>query len=190
MKRKIAKYLVTLGALLVLVACGLLIFDLIVSNCEQQDTSFLMEQIDSVLPDATKGTFTDGQMPVMEIDGQDIIAVVEIPAYAVRLPVGSTWEPKGVDVYPRCFSGSAYDNTMIIGGSDKDTQLNCLSKVDMGDEVIIKDMTGSVFTYEVDWVERSKSADISTLTDSKYDLTLFVRETYSLQYIIVRCVAK
>lgn len=190
MKRKIAKCVLVLGVLLVLAAAFLLIFNLISANSKQQNTDKLMQQIDSILPQSSTGTLSDQKMPVLEVNGQDIIAVVEIPAHDVSLPVGSTWDKKGIDAYPRRFSGSAYDRTLIVGGSDRKGQLDCLSKVDIGDIVTITDMTGAVFNYQVDWVDRADSANIETLTDSDSHLTLFVRDTYSLEYVIVRCIAK
>lgn len=189
MKMKIAKSAVILGVLLVLIASGVLIFNLLITSSEQQDTAKMLQQIDAILPESSVGTLSDSQMPVLEIEGQDIVAVLEIPKFSLSLPVGSTWDAKKVSAYPRCFSGSAYDRTMVIGGSDHEAQLDCLTVVDIGDEVTITDMTGAVFTYEVQRVDRCNSADETALTDADSHLTLFVRDTYSLQYIIVRCTA-
>jgi len=36
-------------------------------------------------------------------------------------------------------------------------------------------------------VERSRTADAAVIVEDGYDLTLFVRDTYSLEHILVRC---
>jgi len=129
-------------------------------------------------------------MPVLSVEGQDVVAVVELPAYGVRLPVGSTWDAGGVTAYPRRFSGSAYDRTLVIGGSDRAGQLDCLERVEIGDTVTVTDMTGGVFTYEVTRADRFDSAETEKLVDPATHLTLFVRDTYALEYVLVRCVMK
>ena len=51
-------------------------------------------------------------------------------------------------------------------------------------------MTGLVFHYVIDRIDRSASASEEILTAGNADLTLFVRNAYGLDYILLRCAAK
>ena len=65
--------------------------------------------------------------------------------------------------------------------------MDVLSVLELGDEILVTDLTGAVYTYCVERIDRSKSAEAEKLYDPEHDLTLFVRDTYGLDYIIVRC---
>lgn len=189
--RSISKWLLVAGSLLIVGSLVWLLVDYLAAENAEEETATLMEQLDELLPPPTEGiTSADTEMPVLAVAGRDVVAVVELPAYDVRLPVGNTWDASGVTAYPRRFYGSAYDRSLVIGGSDRAGQLECLTQVELGDTVTVTDMTGAVFTYRVERVDRSDSAETEKLMDPDTHLTLFARDTYSLEYVLVRCVAK
>ena len=183
---KAAKLLIFLGlALLALSLGGLLLLHL-GDNRGQKDAEALLQQLDTLLPAGHPGvpdTYRVPNMPTLEADGRDIVAIVEIPAYGLRLPVLASWDAGSALGIPRRFSGSAYDGTLIIGGSA--AQFACFAQIPAGTAVTVTDMTGAVFSYTVTRIGRSTSADAATLSGSK--LTLFARQTYSLEYILLRC---
>lgn len=147
-------------------------------------------QIEEVLPPKSEGVqeeYTDMEMPVLSLEEEDFCGLLTIPSYDRKLPVADTWDGKKVTAYPCRFYGTLYDGTLIIGGSDQEGQFDCLKWLENGSELIVTDMLGEEFTYTVREVERSKSAEAEVLTDETADLTLFVREAYSLEYIIIRC---
>ena len=191
--RKIGKVLFAAGALLVLASFGLLAFSQLRANAAKKETAAVVAELTSIFPERYPGvtdTFRNMDMPAMEINGQDYIGVVEIPAFGLSLPVGSQWNAGKVTSFPCRFWGTVYDGSLIIGGADQPGQFDCLSKLDLGTTVIVADMTGAEFTYGVSEIRRSKSADREVLMDDEADLTLFVRDAYELNYILVRCTAK
>ena len=105
----------------------------------------------------------------------------------MKLPIYSSWEDGSVAKYPCRFWGSAYDNSLIVGGSDRKGQFDFCSRLDLGDKIRITDMTGTEFSYEVVRIDRRKQADLQTFEEVDCDLTLFVRDSSTLNYIIVRC---
>ncbi len=160
------------------------------TNAEKEATR-LVGVLESLLPERTNDTTEAvGEMPVLAVEGQDMVALLEIPGCDLALPVGASWDARGTTAYPRCFSGSTYDRNLVVGGSDRQGQLECLDTIGLGATVTVTDMTGMVFTYAVVSIEQSKSADAEVLENDDYDLTLFVRDTYSLKYTLVRCIAK
>lgn len=127
------------------------------------------------------------EMPVLEIEGQDFSGIVDIPAFGLMLPIYNTWDSRKVTSFPCRFYGTVYDGSLIVGGSDQEGQFDCFEKIQNGSTVIITDMTGAEFYYTVVRIDRAKSAEADILINEDADLTLFVRDAYSLDYIIVRC---
>lgn len=186
-----SKLLMAVGLVLVLGGVGLFLFARLSATTAKAQATQMVAELNRLLPDRWAGNAdVTGQMPALSFDGQDVVALVEIPDYGVALPVGNQWSARGVTAYPRRFSGSVYDRNLVVGGADRLGQLDCLDVIEDGATVTVTDMTGGVFSYTVTRVERSKTAEAQVLTAGDYDLTLFVRDTYSLEYILVRCAMK
>lgn len=156
----------------------------------QKEAASVVSKINQVLPEKNagiEGEYTDPEMPAMEYDGTDYVCLIEVPAWGVILPVQNAWEPMKLICHPCRYQGSCYDGTLIVSGSNQAGQFAFCEKVDLGDAVIVTDMLGSQFTYQVQSIERSSSIEADRLYDASYGLTLFVRERFSNKYIIVRC---
>ena len=192
MKRRANLFLV-IGCLLVAGSLALLAYSSIHSAQAQKHNAEVVAQITTILPDRIDGVmdnYSNMEMPAMQIAGEDYIGLLEIPAFGLTLPIGSSWDAGKVTSYPCRFWGTVYDGSLVVGGADQAGQLDCLDQIWDGSVVTVTDMTGSVFRYMVSRVERSKSAQAEVLLDDAADLSLFVRDAYNLEYIIVRCMTK
>ena len=150
-------------------------------------TAVKMEQM---LPPKSVGlaeAYSISTMPILEISGVDYVALLEIPAFGLSLPVADKWDSSGLLDAPARFCGSAYNRTLAIGGVDYSYQFAFCDKIDNGSAVLVTDMTGVQFSYTVIRVDRSKNADNGWIINENYDLTLFCRDVYSMEYIAVRC---
>lgn len=182
-------FLQKLGTLLVFLSFSLLISLEIFEIWNTSAVEALTGQMISRLPPASEGDpqqYSDSEMPVMILDGKDFCALLRVPAFGVSLPVGNTWEEGSLSRYPHRFWGSAYDNSLVIGGSSQ--QFDFCGKLDIGDKILVKDMTGAEFSYETTGIERHPHADVETLLERQEDLTLFVRDDVSQGYIMIQCV--
>ena len=180
------------GCLLILGSFGLFAASQLQANRAADTAAELAVQLDALLPPRTSGiagSYTNTEMPALELSGQDFIGILEIPAFQRALPIGKNWDARKTDEFPRRFWGSAYDNSLILGGSNQKGQFDFISQIQNGDHVFVTDMTGTQFSYVVENIHRSKSAQADVLLDESAALTLFARETNSLDYIIVRCIA-
>lgn len=180
----------TAGVALILLSCLLLIGSEFLTARRQNTARELAAQIQSSLPAPVEGNpsdYSDPAMPILQIDGTDFSCLVEIPSFGVTLPVASQWDSSRVPHYPCRFWGSAYDNSLIIGGSGRKGQFDFCGRVDLGHKITLTDMAGSRFAYEVARIDRRKDADAATLQDEAWDLTLFMRDAATMDYIIVRC---
>ena len=155
-------------------------------NCQE-----VVVEMNKLLPDRTPGVpgaYSDSVMPVLEINGADYVALLEIPAQGVVLPVSDQWNSMGLSNSPARFSGSAYDKSLVIGGVDHPKQFGFCDEIEHGVVITITDMTGVQFSYIVSRIDRSKHAQTQWLQNEEYDLTLFCRSAYSMEYIAVRCI--
>lgn len=180
------------GCALILCSVAAVAVGAVQSRMAEKNARQIAEQIQAILPPVTPGItdqYSVMEMPVLELEGEDYIALVQVPAFGVSLPVRSGWSGVKIRKFPCRFHGTVYDGSLIIGGSDQQGQLDFLTRIQLGDAVLVTDMTGAQFTYKVSHIGRSSSASAEILMDETVDLTLFARVGYSMEYILVRCVA-
>jgi len=155
-----------------------------------KDAKATAEKLYSLMPepyDSFPDNRTSPAMPMVEIDGRNYIGILEIPAYGTSLPIGSQWDSGTVSEYPCRYLGSTYDSSLIIGGSDNKGQLDFVKKISNEDLITVTDTTGQRFTYKVTDIRRTKDVSTENLTSKEADLVLFARNTYSLDYTVIRC---
>lgn len=190
MKRRIPFLLILGTCLIVFSLCCVIVVQLRqydgVKNCQE-----VAMEMNKLLPDRTPGVpgvYSDSVMPVLEINGADYVALLEIPSQGVVLPVADQWNSMGLSNSPARFSGSAYDKSLVIGGVDHPRQFGFCDEIEHDAVLNITDMTGAQFSYIVSRIDRSKHAQTQWLQNEEYDLTLFCRSAYSMEYIAVRCI--
>lgn len=188
--RKASRVILVSGILLVLAGLILILYLGISTDRAVTETADAIAKLRELMPPERIGApedFTSMEMPSLELDGRDVIGLLSIPRLGTELPVAARWDKKTVISFPQRFSGSVYDGSLIIGGYDREGQLACLKLLDIGDEISLTDMTGAKFSYTVSKIERKRSAEKEVLSDPSSDLTLFVRDSGNMEYIVVRC---
>ena len=127
----------------------------------------------------------DDTMPALALDGTDFVGILEMPIYDSVLPVSNSWGQS--DRYPCRFSGSIYDGTMQIGATSQAGQYEFFREISVGDPLYFTDMEGNRYAYEVKNLRYEKHADAAALTREEAALTLFIKNIYAFEYIIVFC---
>lgn len=191
--RRNSRPIFILGCLLIVLSFALLLLLQVQTKQAERTNEEIVQTMEMILTDrreGTKGYNQETGMPALELHDEDFIALLEIPSYGLKLPVCNIWDKGKVVSYPCRFYGSASNGTLIIGGYDQTGQFDFFDRIPNDSVVTITDMTGTTFSYVVDRVERSTSADAEILIDDKADLTLFVRDAQVLEYIILRCTMK
>lgn len=191
--KKSSKFIFSLGCLLIVSSMVLLLLLQAKTKQAEHDNAEIVQMMEAILTDYSQGskdTERQMEMPVLELQDEDFVSLLEIPSYGLKLPVCNDWNKGKVVSYPCRFSGTAYDGSLVIGGYDQLGQFDCFDRIWDGTMVMLTDMTGTVFSYEVERVERSQTAEANVLLSDKSDLTLFVRDAQLLEYIILRCVMK
>lgn len=115
-------------------------------------------------------------MAAVEIDGIDVIGLLELPGRGIKLPVSAEWDSSEQSFRPARFMGSVYDGTLIVGGRSEDGNFDFIDQLDAGEELTFTDMIGRVFRYMVRKICHADNARAETLADTESALTLFVKK--------------
>ncbi len=157
-------------------------------NSSIQKSETYVETLRTLIPEpqgAVPEERRDNSMSVLSIDGADFVGIIEMPRYESALPVGADWG--NLTKYPRRFDGSIYNGTLQIGATTQKGQYDFYRDISVGDSVFFTDMEGNRFSYTVTDIRYKKNADQSTLQCKDTSLTLFVKNVYAFEYVIIYC---
>ena len=136
---------------------------------EETNTAALLEEVE--IPDYLLNP--DMEMPVENIDGIDYIGVLRIPTLELELPIISEWSYQKLKIAPCRYSGSAYQDDLIIAAHNYNSHFGNLKNLREGDTATFTDMDGNVFTYEMVELEILQPTDIEGMESGEWDVTLF-----------------
>ena len=141
----------------------------------------LIPEPQSAIPEERR----DNTMSILSLDGTDFVGILEIPRYDSAVPVCANWGD--VSQHPCRLSGSVYDRTMQIGGTSQKGQYDFYREISTGDAVYFTDMEGYRYAYSVTDIRYEKHADQSALQREEAALTLFIKNIYGFEYIVIFC---
>ena len=121
----------------------------------------------TTLPDVRR------EMPVKTINGRDYIGVLSIPSLELELPVISQWDYPALKVAPCRYSGSLYQNDLILCAHNYASHFGKLKQLRSGDTVLFTDMDEHVVTFQMVERETLNPMDAEGMEAGDWDLTLF-----------------
>lgn len=148
----------------------------------------IVELFYSTIPDICDGLMydrSDAQMPVLQLQGTDVIGILEVPLLSVKLPVSATWDKIETNHIPSRLDGSIYDKSLIIGGTDAEGQLDFCEDICIGDTVVFVDASGARFEYTLERVNMMSSLDAQKDYSAGDDLTVFAKDSYFNEYTVL-----
>lgn len=128
------------------------------------------------------------EMPMVVIDGCEYIGEIDIPSLGLALPVMSEWSYPNLKRSPCRYSGSAYQNNLVIAAHNYKSHFGTIKNLNYGDSVIFTDMDGNVFEYKVIEIEQLSPTDVDEMKNSEWDLTLFTCTMSGSNRVTIRCV--
>lgn len=131
---------------------------------------------------------TEQDMPVIEIEGNLYIGVLEIPSLKLSLPVMTDWDYEKMKIAPCRYYGSYYTDNLVIAGHNYSSHFSPLKRIDLGTEVYFTNVEGKVYRYMVDNVETLQPTQIEDMITGEWDLTLFTCTTGGASRCTVRCI--
>ena len=185
---KLQRTFVIVGGGLIILSLALLIYwygsaSLFAAKCEEY-----VSHIQKVLPaekPAAPQQGKDNVMPVLSVDGIDFMSLLEFPSNNRILPVANQWG--NVMEYPCRFAGSVHESALVIGATDRKGQCDFVASISVGDTVFVTDMMGNRYSYLVADILHTDNVHRDLLMNTDAPLTVFVKNTLSDEYILIRC---
>ena len=128
------------------------------------------------------------EMPVQTVDDRDYIGVLTIPSLGLELPVLSQWDYDGLKVAPCRYSGSLYQNNLIICAHNYASHFGRLKNLHVGDTAIFTDMDENIVRFQLAAQETIQPEDLEAMEAGDWDLTLFTCTVGGQSRVTVRFV--
>ena len=127
--------------------------------------------------------------PVM-LEGRDYVGLLTIPSLNRELAVQESCNDENLREGPCVYSGDPYSGDMVIAAHNYKNIFGGIYRLTPGSMIEFHDMRGNSFSYEVCCTEEIQPDDISAMTESGYDLTLFTCSAGGSKRLAVRCALK
>lgn len=113
------------------------------------------------------------EMPEKTVNGRAYIGVLSIPSLNLELPVLSQWSYPNLKDAPCRYSGSLYQNDLIICAHNYASHFGRLKTLQPGDTLLFTDMDDQVVSFQMVEQETLEPSDQEAMTTGDWDLTLF-----------------
>lgn len=188
MKRKIGTVCMTLGAVLILAALSLFLWNRWEDSQAGVSVEVILPQIvEQVEEDAGTTDPYSTEMPEAEVDGYEYIGYLSIPSLGLELPVMSDWSYPQLRIAPCRYYGSVKTEDLVIAAHNYSRHFGNIKNLSPGAEVYFTEMDGTVTAYEVAEVDTLNPTAVEEMTDSGYALTLFTCTYGGQSRVTVRC---
>ena len=173
MPKKSGVILISLGAVLILAALLLFLYNRSEDRRAGQEAESLLEDVRSTM--AASADPEPQEEPAEEIT-YDYAGVIAIPDLSLELPVIDQWNYARLKVAPCRQSGAAADGDLVIAAHNYKSHFGYLDRLEPGASVIFTDMEGTVYRYAVEEIrqlEPEDAEDVSSVFSSEYPLVLY-----------------
>lgn len=198
MKHKKGTIFIALGLLLVLGAAGLLGYNLWDDNRAGQSVETVITRMEEMIPPRGEPNLPEGripdyilapemEMPTVEVEDNDYIGYISIPAIDIELPVMAEWSTENLKNAPCRYAGSAYLDDMVVCAHNYTRHFGKLSRLHIGDRVEFVDIDGNLFVYEVAEKEQLEPSEAQRMLAGDWALSLFTCTIGGQYRTTIRC---
>ena len=194
--------MIALGCLLIAAALGLAAYNIWDAKRAEKTSNEiaqkLVEEIDDQADDATPFPYADkdAKMPTAMIDGYEYIGLLEIPSRSLSLPVMSTWDYDRLQISACLFTGSYYNDDIVICAHNYAKHFMPLISMGIGEDIYFTNVEGMTIHYIVANRETVQPTDVELMTENisnsdkstmDWDMTLFTCNLGGQTRCAVRC---
>jgi sortase A len=206
LKRKKGTFLITIGLLLLAAALGLTGYNIYESKQAAKASEDALYEIETVIEENEKEQtdvqmegsipiyeqFPEKEMPMIEIDGNKYIGIIDMPEIGITLPVmGGQWSYPKLRKAPCLYAGSVYKDNMVIAAHNYGIHFGKIKNLSVGSEITFTDVEGNVFYYEVGWLDVMDPRKTEEIKDAtNWDLSLFTCTYGGKERYVLRCIRK
>lgn len=189
MKKLLGYVYILLGVLLLGAAANIVKNNLDENASAGKASDELLSGVIEQVPDTVLASENHGDMPVVDVEGRSFIGTVQIPSLGLLLPIQNEWGKDNAKVSVCRYEGSAYEDDLIICGHNYSEHFGTLNELATGDSIIVTDMNGRSFYYQVVNIETLGAYDVEKMESGEWDLTLFTCTVGGSNRVTVRCEA-
>lgn len=213
MKRTHGMCCIAIGAMLLIAALSLVICNSRMNKEAEENAERVLSAMKEKIPEQTKSqpvtefvsddlfheyklpetTEKITEEPVIEIENNDYIGYISLPALGIELPVMSGWSYDNLKISPCRYKGSAAGGDLIIAAHNYSSHFGRLDEFQGGEEIIFISADGTVLNYEVIQTENISGKDVEAMefgSADEWDLTLFTCTLSGQSRVTVRAVIK
>lgn len=190
MRKKLGIVFMTVGALLVISALGLLLYNQLDAARADRAAQSVLEKIQQTITDDSALTDTPElsyEMKTMEIDGYDYIGFLTLPSIHLTLPIMAEWDYTRMKIAPCLYYGSVKSDDMVIAGHGYQRHFGRLKELKVGDELCFSDADNKKYLYVVGAIEVLPPTATEEMINSDFDLSLYTCTYGGRERLTVRC---
>ena len=183
----IGEKLICVGALLILVAFGILIKNNYEDYLAGEDSTQALEILNNYITEVENNNIKvdDENLTLKNINGFDYALVITIPSINLELPVLADWDYTKLKKAPCIYYGSIMENNLVILGHNYRSHFGSLSKLEANEKIIITDLNSNKYIYEVANKTVIDPHDSKEVIETDYDLTIFSCYNSGTQRIVI-----
>lgn len=197
---KLAKIFILIGSFLITISIYLIIsnnyqeinagkkskvaLDIIKENIDKNDETNIEE---TTIKQINNQEEQSKEMKRTNINGYDYIGTITIPTLNLELPIMSEYDYNRLMISPCRYYGSIHTNDLIICAHSYKTHFKYLDKLKQKDLIMITDIDGNNYFYEVLEIEILNPDQVSEMINNEFDLTLYTCTNDGQKRITVRC---
>ena len=189
-KKRAGIALVTIGAVLLLAALLLFVYNCYEDNRAGEEAAEILTEIQTAIGDADEqetDEIIEKAMPVVNIYGHDYIGYLHIPDLGLELPVMADWDYNRLKRAPCRHFGTTYNDDLVIAAHNYKKHFGLIGTLALNAQVTFTDMEGIVSTYVVREIVERKPDEVAEVRDSQWDLILYTCTYGGEVRIVVGC---
>jgi sortase A len=116
--------------------------------------------------------YPEMEMPAVTIDDVKYIGRIDIPELELSLPVTEKYDSSFIKDTPCCYSGSVYQDNIIIIANNYDCHFGKLKQLESKSPVYFTDIDGNCFAYEMARTDKLAREELNNIEADGWAMTL------------------
>ena len=197
---RVSTALIIIGSLMIAACAALVWWNYHQSSKAKRSADKLQTQVENAIaqqenasslhPDSSEAPAIEAvkkHMPVVEVDGNDCIGYLTVPAVDLKMPVFNTFTYYKLNIAPCRYYGSLETDDLVIAGHNFNSGFEKLKQLKKKDTVLFTNMNGESYSYRVEDTEMLKPEQVTDMVQSSYDLSLYTCNYSGSERFTVRC---
>ena len=197
MRKKIGLVCVLLGALCLVSAVGLLIYNRLEADHAVKESALLLDGVQSAIEEnrasqsqVDREEITPREkkaMATVTVNGNECIGILSIPALSLELPVLTDWSYAKLKKAPCLYYGSYYEKDFVIAAHNYPGHFGRIGELKEGEAVLFTDANGNTYSYRVVLTETLPKEATREMIAAGFDLSLYTCTRGGGNRVTVRC---